>query len=1261
MPIQTGDIELVESDTMSDVDEGGGAMTSNVIVDGESNNIFEDISTLDRVYGAVHMRKVFPRVNIQTQDKYFGSHLIISKLPKDEKIGINLFNTEDWFDRRPEAASRVENYRARGSNYNGFLWATQWKDSKVITIFQSESAPRPGVGDVLYLTQYSNSESQYVKIYKYADSVQTFTDAQGTFTRRILELEISQSLNYDFIGSEISRYDTITPIATIDNTVVANAAKYYSARYLKNVGNLGDLSVKVDDVYSQVIPSSLQELAITDANAAGSNTQLLDSSNGTVSFTYSANFVANTVVYMGSPCLPGTLSIPVSGGTIVDLGGQLKVDSTTIGTINYSSGTMTFGVDSPTYTGTKTVTFEPAAAPVDIADTGSLAVTAANRGFVWTFTITPPPEPGSVQISYMALGEWYDLYDDGGGAISGLEDGIGTGTINYVTGTLALTLAAMPDAESSIVFSWGNKAKYYNRSDFIADPLIYNFQLTQSGVARGTLIVTWNDGVARTATADNSGVLSGDATGKINHTTGVLELSPTLLPLGGTSFTCDYQYGSPLEQTFPIPAREGDGSLIIDLLTANLLPNSVEVEWNTQTDISGLSTVRVLAKPDPIYIKTDDGLGAVNDIAGSIVDYVNATVQWQPDVISSIPLAVFVPGVLLGSEPELDAEGNATGLDIDTHRQLFDSIEYVPAPNLFPIDGSEWVKIRYRVTDSETVQQDIFTSSSMDMDITEGFAEKIVPGSVRFTFGGETYVDRNGSLYFDIDNTTGAGIFAGTISYSTGAMNLTNWTQGSSNTIAIESLMTGIASYPVDYITFRVPSAPVKTQSLQFRVTPADDGGQISATSDASGFITGANMDGFIEYATGLVRIRFGAWVTAAGNEGEDWYTAGAVIDGMIFQPYQVYADTMLYNAVSQTYLPLDAGILGLDPVRLPQDGRIPVYSDGDVVVVLHDNAMTFTPIQGELITLTNLLVTDNNGDAVVSPNIYTVDYLADTLVWDNVAGVAMPVTISDQRGVEIAPATYVNTNLVDISTLDVSIRGRVSKLTVRDSANQVILSSKYTADLDAGNIIFTDTTGVSMPVTTTDRIEDMSVISDVQITGTLTMTQPLTHNFPADETIVSNAVIFGDLYAHTSIPFDQASWTGVWSDILIGSETSAQFNNTTYPIAVDNSNCIQERWYAVFISSTTVNIIGENVGQILSGVSKDLDIAPINPNTGQPFFTIPSGGWGAGWSSGNILRFNTIGANAPTWAIQSVGQGEATDPDFAFCLEIRGDIDTIA
>ena len=65
------------------------------------------------------------------------------------------------------------------------------------------------------------------------------------------------------------------------------------------------------------------------------------------------------------------------------------------------------------------------------------------------------------------------------------------------------------------------------------------------------------------------------------------------------------------------------------------------------------------------------------------------------------------------------------------------------------------------------------------------------------------------------------------------------------------------------------------------------------------------------------------------------------------------------------------------------------------------------------------------------------------------------------------------------------------------------------------------------------------------------------------------------------------------------------------------------------------------------------------NPATGVPYFRLPALGWGNGWATGNVLRFNTIGSQFPVWVVRTVQQGPESVPDDHFTLLIRGDVDT--
>ena len=237
--------------------------------------------------------------------------------------------------------------------------------------------------------------------------------------------------------------------------------------------------------------------------------------------------------------------------------------------------------------------------------------------------------------------------------------------------------------------------------------------------------------------------------------------------------------------------------------------------------------------------------------------------------------------------------------------------------------------------------------------------------------------------------------------------------------------------------------------------------------------------------------------------------------------------------------------------------------------------------------------------------------------------------------------------------------RTNLAKISVRDSAKNLIDESKFTTDLAAGTITFASVSGLSQPLTIVDRIEDFGLVQSV--TGNvLSLYKPVTHDFPILNTVISNCMYHGDLQATASTPFDQQTWTNVWSDALIGSSTTAQFNQIDYPIVVSNRDTPTDRWILKFITATTFDVIGEHLGAIATNQSISVNLAPINPHTAQPYFTIAANGFGGGWSAGNVIRFNTYSASAPFWCVQTIAQGTATDPDFNFAIEVRGDIDAL-
>ncbi len=1198
MLILAGDVKLVASQVMDDVAEGGGAPTANVIVDGASNSLFNDISELDRAGGRVNLRKVFASIQTDTTDTYLGGNVIVSDPPSDPRVAVTIFSTQEVFDRRTHARDRIEAYLNKGSQWNGYLLENHIAGQRSIQLFQRVGAELPTIGKTLFLVMnegLANEYSQYVRITRIESETRTFSYGTGSgiqdYQAVVVSCDLSDALRYDFPGSPPDRLFTMTSGKTrTRDTVVADAAKYCGVVKTTQPVAIGDVAASVSSVFTQLVPSAQTETPLLDLTAGGTSETLIESDNGTVSYTSAAAFNASTVLSVGNAIQPGTLSISVSGATLTDNGGHLMSGTTVVGTVNYGRGQITLASSAPTYSGAKTISFRPAAAPIRVADTAGVRVDIESRSYNYILTIVPSPAPGTLQVSYRAQGKWYDLRDNGAGVLKGVSPEYGVGTVSYTTGTVAVTLGALPDVGSEIVYAWGGKANYFNRASSAIAPPSVALQLTHAGVTPVSVTITWNDGTARSATDDGKGTISGHVSGTINYQTGLIQITPTVLPAGGQTYSVAYTWGPPNEEEFEAPLRNGDGSIDVEVDFDGLIPGTVELEWNLLIDLyEYISTtpadLQLIARIDPIKIVKDDGLGVLRDPQGTAfgtVNYSTGVVHFTPDTTVSIPVARYNVTQIGWTRTD--------GRVLPVYRNLFSHWEYIPAGASMPIDDTGWAKVRYRAAGASNATNDSFTAGALAVDLTPTFAENIVPGSICFTLGGKTYFDRLGSLYYDLNPVTGAATLAGSINYATGAANITAWVPAAANAVALRSLLTTLDGSPVDEVTFRVPASPVRPSSLQLLATRLN-GGTINVSANNNGDITGTDVLGSIDYETGVVRVRFGAWVAAAGNEGQSWYDPDAVvtIEGVakIFKPVPVFADTIKYNAVAYSYLPLDADIIGLDPVRLPQDGRVPIFRAGDFAVIGH--------------TAT------------------------------------------------VGPFTATSGQVVDCG------RQRLSRVRVIDGNGEVV-TTDYTADLEAGTVTFGVVTGLVQPVTVEHRIEDMAQVSDVQISGRLAFTRQITHDYPVGSH-VSSALVSGDLRAYVSNLFDQASWNGSFLNAIQGAAATATYNDVLAPIVVTNAGAITERWAIHFTNATSFNVIGEHVGVIATG-STGSDMAPINPATGKPYFTLAAVGWGSGWATGNVLRFNTTGALFPVWVVRTIQQGPETVTNDAFTLLVRGDVD---
>ncbi len=1129
------------------------------------------------------MRKLHVSVQSADTDTYMGSNVIVAVPPEDPNVSVTLFTTNDTFDRRESAASRIESYLAKGPLWAGILYDNHIAGQRSVQIFQRTTADLPLVGQTLVLVAFeglSNEDAQYIRTTAVESQERTFYDtATNTdFHAAIVTCAISDALRTDFTGTAANKSFTAGALAAkLRDTVVADAGTYVGVSPLTLAAQLGDFTVNAESVYTQLVPSAQIETPISDVRTNGLSTALV-AAGGAVTQTITLGFTTSQNLFVGGPIYPGSLSIVRAGVTATDSGGLLISAAVEVGQVDYDNGIVSLSTNVwGGSAGSHTVTFVPAAVPDLISDQRAIRVTAETRAQSYAFVMDDVPVARTLTLSYLAQGRWYVLRDDGSGKLSDSSSAYGAGTLNYTTGSVSVTLGALPDVGSSIVVqSYSNVTTVQASNTTLVnsgrvyvpintDGLISEEKGTKS-ITPGSLTVAWNDGAARLATDDGVGALTGDATGQVDYSLGVVKISPALLPLVGTVFTLTTNL---CDNAQAVGVTLAGGNIGVP----GIKPGSVHFEIPVTIHYNPTESQHVLtfSVRETVFTVSDDGAGNLHTfefgqryLAGSI-NYASGVISFAPSALNPAdPAGPFVYYSYWGWHKWLSVSGTR-------------SVTYPVNANI-----SYSTEAGANNTTSVTVSQ--YTARTV---MVPNYTLK----GVGFKLGSSQYQQlTDNTLVKDTSPTTGGGTPSGSVSAALGAVFISAWPTGASSTLTdwrglIAPPSVGVeAPFTAFSATFRTATSPLRTSSLSVLGT-MQDGTTFNVTSDSNGKINGTRVKGRVDYQYGLVELYF---VNPAGDTALNVDLAFLDISGLTTTPADlVMTASLRYSAVSFSYLPLDADLLGIDPVRLPSDGRVPIFRAGGFAVVGHTGSVT---------------------------------------------------------------ATVSNAQVINAA------RVRLSRVRVVGNDGNVI-NTGYTADLEAGTVTFTDVTGYSQPVTVEHRIEDMAVVREAQISGEITFTRALTHDYPLGS-YVSSALVAGDLKARVSVLFDQGTWNGItWLDVVSGNAATGTFNDVLAPIVVTNIGAVSERWALVFTNTTTFNIVGEHVGVIGTGSINEQQ-APLNPATSAPYFTIPVLGWGLGWSVGNVLRFNTVGAMTPVWVVRTVQQGPNTGVEHSFTLLSRGDVD---
>lgn len=525
MTILTQDVKLLAAKVESDDPEGGGGPSGRVIPSGASNQIFTDVTSVDRAGGDVSIRQLHYHVQTDDTDRALDMYLMIARKPLDAAVDITLVECAP-FAVRTEIAAAVASYFIPASEWGGYLLENHIKNQQNITLLQRPGTTLPTVGRTFYLVYDEGlitERKQAVRITKVegGDKTVTFTDMSVNppvdFQALRITLSLDQRLLHDFPGSPPSRGFARTNGKTmIRDSMAASASRFFGTAKTTAASAVTDDFVVVDSIYTQVVPSS-RTPRNNPAERPGAQ---------------------RTIVLATAPRRVEVGVTPHSA--------RIKVGLENVST---------------------SYTLPP---------------------------LRPLPEPGTMVITYRALGQKYQVTDDGAGHLVGTVGE--SGAINYLTGLGNISLPALPDIGSVITIHWGERSAYTNRSSQGASVRRpeYAFMLDagpggDEQVLAGSFSLGYTSGGTVYTVTDSNGVLTGaGGTGRIDYPSRSVYFRPSRMPDPGAQFAIDYQLLAVQVELFTAPAPDAGGFITLNF-AQQPAAGSLRVSWATARAVSNTS------------------------------------------------------------------------------------------------------------------------------------------------------------------------------------------------------------------------------------------------------------------------------------------------------------------------------------------------------------------------------------------------------------------------------------------------------------------------------------------------------------------------------------------------------------------------------------------------------------------------------------------------------------------------------------------------
>jgi hypothetical protein len=536
MSLLAGDIRFAQSVNMADVPEGGGPPSAHLLESGRSNEVLQDISEETRTTGRVEIAQIHSVLLNGDTAALLGANAIIAEPPADPNGSITILSLGDPFASRADVARRIESGMVAGSEWSGYLLENHFATMRSVQLLQRPDTPPPAIGKTYLLVYQEGKPSerrQRIRIRSADTVVRMFTQVISgqlvDFQAQVTTCELFDPLLFDFPGSAPARTFARDAAQTlVRETVYSDSGLFYSASRLSAPTTANDNWLKVDNIYTQVVPNSRSEVASVDQNPA-----------------------ARRIVVLAD--MPRRVEIGITPHTQ-----RFKIDD-------------------------------------------------VNVGLVYVFQCQPLPEPGTLFIDYWALGQRYTLADDGAGQLTGS----GGGAVSYLTGSVSITLKAVPDIGSAICLTHGSRLAYTNRATQGAAVRAPEYAWVIEGdtdkdsIMPGTLVIAYTSaGIVYTLADNGRGRIMGDGgEGFIDYHSRHVILHPSHMPDPGAEFLIDCALDELMMEQFPRPSLNAPdaGGFIHFSLQTPPMPGTLQVEFavtRTVSQTSGATLTPTTASKD---------------------------------------------------------------------------------------------------------------------------------------------------------------------------------------------------------------------------------------------------------------------------------------------------------------------------------------------------------------------------------------------------------------------------------------------------------------------------------------------------------------------------------------------------------------------------------------------------------------------------------------------------------------------------------------